>query len=228
MKKLILFAGLLIFFAACKNEKKMTPNLDDDDTPEMVEETEVDQEANSTNLDFNAAIAAFRQKDYATASKYIASAEIDVKKETTSTDAKSKKQLEQTLASMQSLAERVKSGKVSSEVELEEVFAYVDMMTSHHYLVLTEIYALDAPDKAKNSYQKAAEKMESAAKKLEGGAKEDCSSIAGTIKADLDAGEKLNSRIGEAAGEKVNKMQKWLAAKAAKFGIKAPKQDPEE
>ncbi|MEZ4953739.1 MAG: hypothetical protein R2825_09195 [Saprospiraceae bacterium] len=228
MKKLILLAGLLIYFVACKNEKKLDPNMDDDDTTEMVEETEIDQEANSTDLDFEAAIAAFRQKDYATAAKYIASAEIDVKKETTATDAKSKKQLEETLATLQSLADRVKSGKVISEVELEEIFAYVDMMTSHHYLVLTEVYALDAPDKAKNSYQKAAEKMDNAAKKLDGKAKEDCSSIASAIKADLGKGEQINDHIGEVAGEKVHRLHNWLAAKAAKFGIKAPEQDPDE
>ncbi|MCB0522338.1 MAG: hypothetical protein H6577_27650 [Lewinellaceae bacterium] len=222
MKKYILFAAMFAMFMACKNEKNTTAQTDDDDVPVVAEESEVDVDPNATDLDFAAAIAAYRKKDFETASKYITTALDDLKKEAAPTDAKSKKQLEQTETAMRSLAEQVKSGSVKSEAELQELFAHADMLSAHHYFELTETYAMNAPEKTEGFYQKALERMERANRKLEGETKAECNTIIGDVKTDLASGDQKAEKIGDAAGARVISIEKWLAAHAKKMGIKPP------
>ena len=78
MKKILFIAGLLVFFTACKNEKNTAPETEGDE-PEMIEEDEVDVVPNLTDIDFDAALDAFRKKEYEAASRYITIAVEDLK-----------------------------------------------------------------------------------------------------------------------------------------------------
>ena len=67
-----------MFFTACKNEKNTAPETEGDE-PEMIEEDEVDVVPNLTDIDFDAALDAFRKKEYEAASRYITIAVEDLK-----------------------------------------------------------------------------------------------------------------------------------------------------
>ncbi|MCB0578539.1 MAG: hypothetical protein KDD10_04425 [Phaeodactylibacter sp.] len=73
MKKILFIASLMLVFTACKNEKNKEA-IADEEEPEMVEEDEIDVIPNAADLDFDAALDAYRKKDYETASHYITSA----------------------------------------------------------------------------------------------------------------------------------------------------------
>ena len=221
MKKILFIASLMLVLAACKNEKNKEA-ITEEEEPEMVEEDEVDVVPNSTDLDFDAAMAAYRKKDFEKASHYITTAIDDLKKDGAAVDAKSRKELETTIASLQSLAEKVKAGEVTGEEELEGLFAHVDMMTSHDYLLLTQVYAVDAPEKMQSAFRKAGERMERATQKLDGEAKTEGEKILGAIKTDLGKTDIKANEIGNAAGKRVEEMAGWIKAHAEKLGIKAP------
>lgn len=211
----------MLVFAACKNEKNKEA-ITEEEEPEMVEEDEVDVVPNSTDLDFDAAMDAYRKKDYEKASHYITTAIDDLKKDGAAVDAKSKKALDNTIAILQSLAEKVKTGKVAGEEELEALFAHVDMMTSHDYLLLTQVYAVNAPEKVEGAFRKAGDRMERATQKLDGEAKAEGNKILGAIKTDLGKTDIKANEIGNAAGKRVEEMAGWIKAHAEKLGIKAP------
>lgn len=221
MKKILFIASLMLVFAACKNEKNKEA-ITEEEEPEMVEEDEVDVVPNSTDLDFDAAMDAYRKKDYEKASHYITTAIDDLKKDGAAVDAKSKKALDNTIAILQSLAEKVKTGKVAGEEELEALFAHVDMMTSHDYLLLTQVYAVNAPEKVEGAFRKAGDRMERATQKLDGEAKAEGNKILGAIKTDLGKTDIKANEIGNAAGKRVEEMAGWIKAHAEKLGIKAP------
>jgi hypothetical protein len=211
----------MLVLAACKNEKNTAAQAEEEG-PEMVEEDEIDVVPNSTDLDFDAAMAAYRKKDFETASRYITTAIDDLKRDGAAVNAKSKKELETTIASLQSLAEKVKAGEVTGEEELEALFAHVDMMTSHDYLLLTQVYAVDAPEKMQSAFRKAGERMERATQKLDGEAKAEGEKILGAIKTDLGKTDIKANEIGNAAGKRVEEMAGWMKMQAEKLGIKAP------
>ncbi|MCB0597878.1 MAG: hypothetical protein H6557_35830 [Lewinellaceae bacterium] len=221
MKKILFIASLMLVFAACKNEKNKEA-ITEEEEPEMVEEDEVDVVPNSTDLDFDAAMDAYRKKDYEKASHYITTAIDDLKKDGAAVDAKSQKALDNTIAILQSLAEKVKTGKVAGEEELEALFAHVDMMTSHDYLLLTQVYAVNAPEKVEGAFRKAGDRMERATQKLDGEAKAEGNKILGAIKTDLGKTDIKANEIGNAAGKRVEEMAGWIKAHAEKLGIKAP------
>ncbi|MCB0565950.1 MAG: hypothetical protein KDD01_16385 [Phaeodactylibacter sp.] len=222
MKKILFIAGLLVFFTACKNEKNTAPETEGDE-PEMIEEDEVDVVPNLTDIDFDAALDAFRKKEYEAASRYITIAVEDLKKEgATTTDAKLNKQLKAATDNLQALAEKVKRGKVASEEELQELFAHVDMMMAHDYLLLTQVYVVETPEKVKGAFQEAASRMEKATQKLKGEAKAESAKILGAIKTDLGKSDIKANEIGNAAGKRAEEMAGWIKMHAEKLGIKEP------
>lgn len=222
MKKILFFASLLLVFTSCKNEKNKEA-IADEGEPEMIEEDELDIVPNATGLDFEAALDAYRKKDYEKASHYITTAIDDLKMDAVAVDAESQKALDNTIASMQSLAEKVKTGQMASEEELRELFAHVDMMTSHDYLLLTQVYVLNAPEKVEDTYRKAGERMEKATQKLDGKAKTEGNKILEAIKTDLGKSDIKANEIGNAAGKRVEEMAGWIKEHAKKLGIKEPK-----
>ncbi|MBI1225965.1 MAG: hypothetical protein GC192_12085 [Bacteroidetes bacterium] len=223
MKKLIFFAGLLLVFTACNNEKNETTDTDDDDAG-IVEETQVEENPNQTDLDFNVALDAFRKKDFATAAKYIETAITDLKTEDTTTDAKGKAQLAATVENLNELAAKVNSGQVKDEAELRELYAQVDMMTSHHFFVLTEEYAVNAPERSEGTLKKAGERLERAEKKLDGEAKDECRSLSADLKSFQNRADKETLKIGDVAGAQAGKVFNWIKKHAEKMGIKPPKE----
>jgi len=169
MRKIILFAGLLLCFTTCNSEKKGNASLDnEEDDTALIIESDMAEMANVADANFTAALRAFQEKDYNKAAEYINMAIQELKAEDTSSDAQSQQQQAAAIADLDLLAKKIKSGQITSDEDLLALFAYVDIITSRHYLLLTQIYAVDQPEKSRSSYQKAATRMEQAAKKLEG------------------------------------------------------------
>lgn len=221
MKKVIILASLFAFFMACKNEKTEGSKTAEEPAA-VVEEDYIEEVPNATDQDFDTALEAFRAKDYATASHYITIAINDLKLESEVQGAKAKKQLDATIDDLQALATKVQKGEVTSEEELEAIYAQADMMTSHEYLYLTQSYAETAPEKAAGTFRKAGDRLEKATNKLDGEAKTEFQKMHQEIKDALGKSDVKVSEIGDAAGLKVEKMAAWLKAHAEKLGIKPP------
>ncbi len=231
MKKLILVILLAGAFAACQNQGTNASSAPAQDPtlpapPKVVVEETQSALPNPSDADFEASLVAFRAKDNAKAAYYILQAIAEVKAEEPSTlNPDNKKKFENNLAALQTLADRVKSGKVSNEDALLDLFGHVDMMTAHEYFMTAQLYSIKEPAKAETSFQRAKARVASAEKKLKGESLTEYKSVLAKVNASAAKEDKKINAMGDAAGEHAHQVFMWLKNHAAKIGIHPPATD---
>lgn len=209
--KNILFIALLglLLFPACQNNQHRE-EATEEEAADLVEETEVDELPNYSDLDMDEAMEAFIDGDKAAAAQYIQAAANDLKEEGEGLTGNHKALLEMAIGNLNNLAEKVKKGEIKDEKELNKVFANAEMNVAHVYLAFTDVYTVESPEKAKDALERAIAKMEKAATKLEGRAKTEAEDMIREGKAFLKKEDKKANDWGNATGRQINKMTGWL------------------
>jgi len=182
---------------SCGNDA--TKSADNSDVVMVEEDTEIDKLSNAEDIDFDAALTAYENKNYAKASKYLDNTVADLKEASKSGITSSPELMNMSIAAMEKLSKMVKAGKINDQATLEQTFAEADMLIAHNYLVLSDLYLVDEPQKSKGMMEKAADKIEGAENSLEGAAKETAITMKKDIrkvvkKGDMEA-DKIKSKV---------------------------------
>ena len=159
-------AILSSFFFACNREKNEAPvTVIEEDQVVATPSTDFDEE-------FNAALDAFKNDDYLTASIYLDDAVEEMKEDQAGLSAEEQSDFNEAISIIESINKKVKNGEVKSPEELTDIFGYVDALVAREYLVFTSTYAEQYPEKAKSSYDKATKRSNRASHKMKGQVKE--------------------------------------------------------
>lgn len=204
----IALLGLLLF-PACQNNQSEEASAEEVQAT-LVEETEIDEVPNISDLELDEAIAAFLDGDNTAASAYIEQAVTDIEEEGEELTGNHKTLLEMAVGNLNTLADKVKQGEVKDEAELNKVFANAEMNVAHAYLTFTDVYALESPENARGALEKAIARMESASARLEGRAKTEAEDMIREGKAFLKKEDTKANDWGNATGHQINKMTGWL------------------
>ena len=216
MKNSLLLALLGLFIlSACQNNEKDEAEKDDD-TVTLVEETEVDELPNYSDLDMDEAIEAFSDGDNTTAANYIRAAVLNIKEEGKVLSGNEKVLLDKSIANLNSLAEKVEKGEVTDIKVLDKVFANAEMNVAHAYLAFTSVYAIETPEKAKTTLQNAITRMENATAKLKGEAKMEADKLIAESKILLKKEEMKAKNWNAATRQQINALSAWLEKNVVK------------
>lgn len=230
MKKhgfLLGLVGLVFFFTSCKNNNSSKTTEHNNPDLSLIEESEIDELANDSDLDFDDAFVAYGDGDYASAADYIDAAIEDLKEESSDMTTSAKEKVEKSISALKHLSEQVREGKVLDMETLEDVFAQAEMTVAHDYLIFSELYVLEQPEKSKSALKKAIEKIENATGKLEGKAKTEANKLLAETKMLLKKGDAKTDEIGNATGRQVIKVESWIKEHNKELANKlTPKSDP--
>lgn len=209
---------------ACKNDNKKEVAKAETPATDLIVEEEVDEMPNESDYDFAEAFDAFEDGGYDVAITYINSAIEDLREEAADLDVKGKAKVEASIKKLQKLNTEIKAAEEADEGteensddladKLADAFANAEMTVAHDYLVFSNIYLLEEPEKAESAFNTAIYKMESAAAKMKGAAKTEAAKIIAESKALIDEEgvfiQKEGTKAGKSIDTQLDKIGAWL------------------
>ena len=211
---LSLFAASLI--VGCKD--KTTSKMDKKSVPEVVEESEITEVPDASDIYFDAALEYFKEGNNLKCSEEILKGTKSAREEVKEQDGKLSDGMESRLAALDDLAGKVKMGKVKNVEELLSKFYNLEMYDAHDYFELSEVYLLqEPPRKTASALKNASRRIKAANKYANEVLKEEITKI-------LDKTEKLSQKSeqqlkSEAASVKkeINEIKEKLKELEAKL-----------
>jgi|GEM_PF-2465773 len=195
----LLLTGSL--FLACNEAPKSNVTVVDEEVAEEL--------PNFSEVDFDAALIAYKSGKYKEAGRHIEAAIKDLETESVDLSKEAKEQVNKSLATLNDIEAKIKKGKIADIAEMEKAFVQVETSLAHDYLFVSSVYAIGQPTKAKKTLEKSIKRMESASKKLKGESKETAGKMVKEGKDLLAKDTELAEEWSIEAKNLVKKMNVW-------------------